>query len=76
MRDFDYCLSPKSPLQERGLGRYAPNTDYIYFFKVNNFIRVVPTGRVLSDLAPDGTENASIYLISDTDRQSLGQFTA
>jgi len=36
MRDFDHCLSPKSPLLERGLGRYAPNTDYIYFFKVNN----------------------------------------
>ena len=36
MRDFDHYLSPKSPLRKRGLGRYAPNVDYIYLFKVNN----------------------------------------
>ena len=40
-----------------------------------HFTRVIPTGRVLTDLAPDGTENASIYLVPDTDRQSLRHFS-
>ena len=35
-------------------------------------IRVGVTGRVLTDSAPDGAENAQYCTILETDRQSLG----
>lgn len=43
---------------------------------IKQFFTVTSTGRVLTDLAPDGTENVLIYLILSTDRQSFNQFSA
>jgi len=66
---------PKSSSSGGGLGRFAPFRLRYFFYQINT-LPVRPTGRVLSDLAPDGTENVSIYLIYATDRQSFSPFGA